>query len=100
MIIPLRINSDCNEITVTRKRLAIENRLRENANRIAREYNKNDKVLIVLSSFERGSQCKIGDPIVKGPYRIVRVNNNGTIRINRGSFEETISMRRVKPFKE
>ena len=79
MIIPLRINSDWNEIAATRRRLAIENNLWENANRIAHEYKKNDKVLIVLSSFERRGQRKIGDPIVKGPYRIVRVNNNGTI---------------------
>jgi hypothetical protein len=34
----------------------------------------------------------------KGPYIITKVNNNGTVEINRGSFHETINIRRLKPF--
>ena len=96
----LCIESDWNKIAATRRRIAGANNMGENASRIPHVYHVGDKVLICLSSFEQRSQRKIGDPIVKGPYEIVKVNRNGTIRINRGRFEETISIRRVKPFRE
>jgi len=34
----------------------------------------------------------------KGPFVIEKVNDNGTLRIQRGSVFETINIRQVKPF--
>ena len=36
----------------------------------------------------------------EGPYRVLKVNENGTVRILRGFFEETIHIRRLKPFSQ
>ena len=85
IIIPLHIESDWNKIAATRRCIAVSNNMGENANRIPHLYHGGVKVLFYLSSFEQTNQRKIGDPIVKGPYEIVKVNQNGTVQINRGS---------------
>ena len=58
---------------------ALDNNMRENATRVPHQYAVGDKVLIVLRDFERRNQRKIVGPISKGPYMVVKVNNNGTI---------------------
>ena len=35
----------------------------------------------------------------EGPYKVVKGYRNGTIRIDRGAYTETIHIRRVKPYK-
>ena len=34
----------------------------------------------------------------EGPYRVLKVNTNGTVHIRRGNYDETIHVRRVNPF--
>jgi hypothetical protein len=67
---------------------------RENSARITQQYTAGDHVLIVLDSEERKSQPKMGIP-TRGPYE---VHNNGIVTINRGTFDETINIRRIKPY--
>ena len=35
----------------------------------------------------------------EGPYKVLKVNTNGTLRIRRGNYDETIHVRRLKPFR-
>ena len=35
----------------------------------------------------------------KGPYKILKVNNNGTLRIQMGAVTDTVNIRRVYPYK-
>ena len=35
----------------------------------------------------------------KGPYRVLKVKTNGTVRIRRGNYNEIIHVRRLKPFR-
>ena len=70
---------------------------RENKSRIDKVYKKGDKVLIILNRMDRGA--KLNSP-TEGPYEIVKVYNNGTIKIKRNKYFETISITRVKPFNE
>ena len=34
----------------------------------------------------------------KGPYQVVKINNNSTLKIQRGGFREIISITRVTPY--
>ena len=45
-------------------------------------------------------QRKIGDDSTEGPYKITKINPNATVEIKRGNYTETISIRRIKPFRE
>ena len=36
----------------------------------------------------------------KGPYEIIKVNNNGTVKIRLEHVQETVNIRRIKPYKE
>jgi hypothetical protein len=67
---------------------------RENASRIPHLYVTGDLVLIQLN---RRNLPKLARP-TEGPYRIVRVHSNGTVVIQRGSYCETINIRRLKPY--
>jgi transposase InsO family protein len=67
---------------------------RENQSRIAHIYAVGDLVLIQLN---RRLLPKLARP-TDGPYRVVKVNFNGTVVIQRGSYAETINIRRLSPF--
>ena len=73
--------------------------MRENAPRLEHNYNVNDQILIKLDANERKGQHGIGNPPTRGSYTIKKVYNNGTIRITKGNYEETASIRKVKPFR-
>ena len=47
---------------------------------------------------ERRKQKKIGDQVTEGPYKIKIIYRNGTVKILRGAYEETISIRRLRPY--
>ena len=34
----------------------------------------------------------------EGPYKVIKVFGNGTFRIKRGSYEETVSIRGLRPY--
>jgi hypothetical protein len=84
-------------VHLERHKSAAASNEKENRSRIAKHYQPGDSVLIVLDPEERHSHPKMSQP-TRGPYIITKVNTNGTVEINRGSFNETINIRRLKPF--
>ena len=77
-----------------RKQIIIDkNNLRENKRRRKYEYSVNDKVLV-----EARTTDKYSEPIWNGPYLVTRVNDNGTVRLQRGVVSETVNIRRIKPY--
>ena len=98
MIMNMQIHSNWKNIAETRRRQTIADNIRENDNRIEHDYKIYDQVLVKLNAFERRNQRKIGDAPTRGPYTIIQKYSNGTVRIKKGNYEETISIRRVKPF--
>lgn len=38
--------------------------------------------------------------ITEGPFVIIQINKNGTVKIQRNSYQETIHLRRIKPYNE
>jgi len=81
------------QIKKRKQTLINKNNQRENKRRRKYEYSVQDKVLI-----EARTSDKYSKPTWQGPYVVVRVNNNGTLRIQKGAVHETINIRRVKPY--
>jgi hypothetical protein len=67
---------------------------RENNSRIDHSYAVGDLVLILLN---KRPMPKLARP-TEGPYRVIKVNFNGTVVIQRGSYAETINIRCLTPF--
>ena len=78
-------------------RQAIANNAKENRKRLEHEYQIGDLVLIVDKPYERNKKAKLSTP-TEGPYEIIQVHNNGTVRIRRGNYDEDISIRRLRPY--
>ena len=54
-----------------------------------------DIVLIVLNGTD--VMRKLHQP-TEGPYRILHVYENGTVKIQQGGYNEILSIRRLRPF--
>jgi hypothetical protein len=57
-------------------------------------YSINDKVMLKI-----GTENKYETPF-KGPYTILTVNNNGTVRLQMGAVIDTVNISRLQPFRE
>ena len=66
-------NGQC--IKKCKQRLILHNNARENASRIPHTYNVGDKVMV-----RRQPNRKHGSDRQKGPYTVLGVNENGTLR--------------------
>ena len=92
----VKVVADCENIKAKKLAAAEVANVRENKSRLKHTYKIGDKVLLILSD---EVMSKLDDP-TEGPYQIMKVFHNGTIRINRGAFNEVLHIRNVKPFHE
>ena len=85
--------------TVIRNKEAVANRglIRENKKRIDHDYRIADYVMIQLDQTEQKRKL---NPPYTGPYRLLKIYNNGTLKIKRGVYEENIYIRRLKPYQK
>ncbi len=97
MLFRQRIIINWEKLKLTRQEQAISNNNKENKKRIDHEYQVGDLVLIVTPTSERRKQRKLSSP-TEGPYAITRVYTNGTVQLLRGTFEEQMSIRRLRPY--
>jgi hypothetical protein len=86
-------NPDWDRIKENKQKVIAENNRRENAKRIPHNYKKGDYVLVKTKSLSKYGQ----DPY-EGPYKIRKVNKNGTVIIKRGVVLETLNIRLIKPY--
>jgi transposase InsO family protein len=75
-----------------KQQIIAKNNKAENAKRIPYTYSVGDKVLL-----RRGSDHKYETPY-KGPYTILKVNDNGTVRIRVRNVEDTYNIRQITPY--
>ena len=68
------------------------NNERENSKRKEHVYHVGDKVLL-----NRGTENKYEAPY-QGPFTIMQVNDNGTVRLKVNSVEDTYNIRRIIPY--
>ena len=93
MILPLTFKADWARIQLLKQQETNKNNERENKKRLPHKYNVGDQVLITYPGLQRKLKKKCD-----GPYPILRVFDNRTLRIRRGAIEETINIRRVTPY--
>ena len=95
MIMQNKIFVDWAKINDAKQRASIMANKRENSVRLQHNYKKGNYVLLFSDRID--TSRKINSP-TEGPYEILKVYSNGTIRIQRKNYTETVSIRRVKPF--
>ena len=94
MLFDIPFLADWRKIRERRQSLTNCGNQSENAKRIEYDYKVRDKVLVI----KEGILCKAESAYGKEPLTITTVHTNGTIRIQRGTKTEQLSIRRVKPF--
>ena len=97
MILNNSVQVDWETIRAKREDKASIDNQRENSKRREYEYQVGQKCWIVKNKYERKN--KLAKP-AEGPFEIVQVYKNGTVRLDRNGYLETISIRRLKPFVE
>ena len=95
MITASKVHVDWDKVRRTRNANTARSTARENASRIPYRYAAVQQVLVKLDPSDR--RWKLNAPF-EGPFPIIRVYGNGTVRIQRGAYDETIHIRRIKPF--
>ena len=95
MIMQTAVTADWEKIKHRKRQAAKTANERENRARVRYEYRPGHKVLILLKNEGMGSKL---DSPTEGPYEVLKVYNNGTVKIKRGSYDEIINIRRLKPF--
>ena len=85
--------ADWSKIGEFRQAQTSRNTVRENAQRTDFDYAVGGQVLVRKDGILRKAETKW-----TGPYHIMTVHTNGTIRIQRGALSEHLNIRRVKPY--
>ena len=98
MLFDIPFVADWSEIGRRRQELVDRNNARENKRRLPYDYVPGSKCLII-SEINGEKQRKALDKN-EGPYVVTNVFTNGTVRIQRGSVNERINIRRLTPFFE
>ena len=80
-------------IRARKQALINKNNERENSKRVPHNYKEGDLVLLKI-----GSENKYETPF-SGPHQITSVNDNGTVRLQKGAVEDTVNIRRLFPYK-
>jgi hypothetical protein len=78
---------------------AVANNAKENKKRLGHIYKVDDLILIVKKPYELAKVGKISSPTYsESPYRILKIYENGTVKIQHGSFTDILSIRRIMPY--
>ena len=70
------------------------NNAKENKKRIKHTYATGDKVLM------KSPNARKYERPYDGPYKLLQVKNNGTVRLQQGAVETTIDIRQIMPYNE
>jgi len=92
MIFNIQHTANWEYIKQRKQQMIHKNNQRENANRIEHTYKVGDKVLV-----RRGTENKYETPYA-GPFEILKVNDNGTVRLVVKSVEDSYNIRRLEPY--
>jgi hypothetical protein len=94
-ILNTKFEANWRYIRQRKQELINQNNQRENKKRIPHQYKIGDKVLYRIESLAKYS----GDPY-EGPYEIVHVNTNGTVRLKMDAVTDTVNIRLLKPYRD
>ena len=94
-ILPIKHRAEWKLIKDRKQKLININNKRENAKRIPHTYRVGDKVLL-----QRGKRSKHGDREYNGPFPILEVRNNGTLKVQKNRYTDTVNIRQVIQYHE
>ena len=92
-ILPILHKVDWKYIKEKKQRLINLNNKRKNKKRIPHTYQVNDKVLL-----KRKKRLKHGDREYDGPFTIIAVHDNGSVRIQKTRYSNVVNIRQVIPY--
>jgi hypothetical protein len=92
MILNVKHEANWEFIRARKQNIIAKNNKAENAKRIAHTYAVGAQVLL-----RRGTENKYETPF-KGPFTILKVNDNGTVRMQVKNVEDTFNIRRLTPY--
>jgi len=95
MLFDIPFLADWTKIGRRRQALVDRDNRRENKRRIDFDYAVGHKVLLIQDGINRKAEDKNN-----GPYVITQVHTNGTVRIQRGTINERLNIRRLTPYFE
>ena len=93
MLFDLSFKTKLRDIKRKRQDAIQHNNQRENSKRTHYEYKTGDKVLL-----DRGEMQRKLMPKREGPCDIVRIHDDGTMKIKKGLYVQRVSTRRLTPF--
>ena len=94
-ILNTKFEANWNYIRQRKQELINQNNQRENNKRIPHHYKVGDKVLYRIDTLSKYSE----NPY-EGPYKIVKVNTNGTVRLKMDAVTDTVNIRLIKPYRK
>ena len=92
MILNIKHEANWEYIRHRKQKIIEKNNKAENAKRIPHQYTVGDQVLL-----KRGTENKYETPY-EGPYTILQINDNGTVRMKVKNVEDTYNIRRLTPY--
>jgi hypothetical protein len=93
MLFDLSFATENKEIRKHKQEASDANTHKENSKRDKHEYKVNDQVLL-----DRGILQRKLSPKRDGPYQIIRVYSNGTLKIRKGIYVQRVSISRCVPY--
>ena len=79
--------------SIPRLYISKKNNIQENKKRKKYKYNVNDKVLV-----KEPRNLKYGTDAYSGPFRVIKVNSNGTVTLKKGCIEDVYNIHNIKPY--
>ena len=99
LIFRQKVLIDWERLKSVRFKEAIDNNKKENRKRLEHEYRVGDKVLLVFKNYKLRNNPKISPSTYsRGPFTIIEVFANGTVRIQCGAFKDTVSICRITSY--
>ena len=95
MLFDIPYLADWTEIGRRRQELVDRDNERENSRRIEHDYKVGDKCTLRKHGLTRKAEFKS-----LGPFKITQIFTNGNVRIQRGTTNERVNIRRIDPFFE
>ena len=95
MVLPIQFQADWARIKLRKQETINKSNAQENARRIDHDYQVGDRVLLGKPGILR----KMSQPRT-GPFEIIKVHTNGTVRIRRNNVTEQVNIRRLTPYFE
>ena len=98
MLFDIPFLANWTEIGRRRQELVDSSNARENRRRVPFDYQPGTKVLVIKNT--DGKPLPKAEDKNEGPYEVTHVYTNGTVRIQRGTINERLNIRRLTPYFE